>query len=378
MKDIIVPKISGVKKIEHNVNYTYPSNMISSSITTVKADTETLDFSVLKEQTIGGALGLQFGLPSLQIFLNHNGLAHFYELISLCNFNSDFLYVRKFELTSENIINNVTQNKFVIIKSDTSELYYLTKTNSGKIIFYDSQQNKSYEIVDSNLKQYNIFSDNFYSNTFIESPAQRMSLEEFDDFINSKNIDSSYVVMDKENLIHANDIEDSTYYQYNYNKYPYTSNNGNYTIATSGCLPTSSAIIVSTLTGEEVTPVETADWYLENGYRRDGEGTDLNGIKLFMESYGLTSEQISPTEEAIYQTLEEGKMIIVNVGPGTFTNGGHFMVIAGIADNGELILCDPNSEYYSSQTWDAQVFIDERQRFDGYTSFYACYKEETI
>lgn len=47
---------------------------------------------------------------------------------------------------------------------------------------------------------------------------------------------------------------------------------------------------------------------------------------------------------AIENTLRKGKPIIVYVGAGYFTGSGHYIVLRGIAENGELLVADPNSE----------------------------------
>lgn len=40
----------------------------------------------------------------------------------------------------------------------------------------------------------------------------------------------------------------------------------------------------------------------------------------------------------------KGRPIIEYVGPGYFTGSGHYVVLRGIAANGELLVADPNSE----------------------------------
>lgn len=52
--------------------------------------------------------------------------------------------------------------------------------------------------------------------------------------------------------------------------------------------------------------------------------------------------------------LAEGHPVICSVRPGDFTDTGHFLVVAGVADNGELVIHDPNSPANSARTWDVQ------------------------
>ena len=45
--------------------------------------------------------------------------------------------------------------------------------------------------------------------------------------------------------------------------------------------------------------------------------------------------------------------------PGDFTSSGHFIVLAGLADDGSVIVHDPNSIKRSEKTWDAQQIADQ-------------------
>lgn len=47
------------------------------------------------------------------------------------------------------------------------------------------------------------------------------------------------------------------------------------------------------------------------------------------------------------------------MGPGEFTSEGHFIVLAGIDENGKIIVNDSNSKINSSKKWDIDVFMKE-------------------
>ena len=53
--------------------------------------------------------------------------------------------------------------------------------------------------------------------------------------------------------------------------------------------------------------------------------------------------QISPDEGSIRAELQAGHPVLINVGIGKFSAVGHFMVLAGLADDGTFILNDPNN-----------------------------------
>ena len=63
------------------------------------------------------------------------------------------------------------------------------------------------------------------------------------------------------------------------------------TIGGSGCGPTSLAIAVSTITGQNTDPTEVAAWSAKNGYRREGNGSYYSLIPKGAEHYGLNVEK---------------------------------------------------------------------------------------
>lgn len=144
------------------------------------------------------------------------------------------------------------------------------------------------------------------------------------------------------------------YYQYNYSdSYGYGS-----TIASSGCGPTSMAMVLKYF-GEDVDPVDTANWSLEHGYRVPNNGTAWAYFDAIAEEYGIECEQAAVNKQNVMQNLEEGKVIIMSMGPGHFTKGGHFIVLTGIDESGKITVADPSSEARSNCSWDLDVFLRE-------------------
>lgn len=142
------------------------------------------------------------------------------------------------------------------------------------------------------------------------------------------------------------------YYQYNYSD-PYSEG----TIATSGCGPTSLAMVLTYLLGKEVSPQETAK--LGNGAYTCSAGTYWSYFGDMAERYGVNCEQMGVSGSNIMNNLKDGKTLIMSMGPGHFTSAGHFIVLRGIDENGKIIVADPNSEDRSNQTWDLDVFVNE-------------------
>jgi len=142
------------------------------------------------------------------------------------------------------------------------------------------------------------------------------------------------------------------YYQYNYDN-PYSEG----TIATSGCGPTSAAMVLTYLTGKEITPVKTAEF--GNGTYTCSEGTYWSYFEAVSNKYDVNCKEQSCTKENIVGSLNKGKPVIISMGPGHFTSGGHFIVLRGIDKNGKAIVADPNSEERSKQTWDMSTITSE-------------------
>ena len=54
-------------------------------------------------------------------------------------------------------------------------------------------------------------------------------------------------------------------------------------------------------------------------------------------------------------------MIIIHMGPGTFTNQGHYIVLTGINDDGKITIADPYTEKFNDRTWDPSVFVNQNK-----------------
>lgn len=145
------------------------------------------------------------------------------------------------------------------------------------------------------------------------------------------------------------------YYQYNYSN-PYYDGS---TISNAGCGPTSMAMVLTYLTGKEVTPVETTNYSLEHGTYVVGQGTAWSYFPMIAEDYGISCEESAVSSENIINSLSEGNTIVMSMGPGTFTRSGHFIVLTGINEDGTISVADPNSEERSNTTYDVSTFINE-------------------
>ena len=123
---------------------------------------------------------------------------------------------------------------------------------------------------------------------------------------------------------------------------PYPSTSKKYTIKTSGCGPSSIAILVSNI-NPSITPKETAAWLSKNGYAT--KGTSWKGIVKGLEHFGYT-DIIQYSTKACYKQketdaelkwrkdMQSGKIGILNMGNSIghkplWTESGHYIAVTG-------------------------------------------------
>ena len=130
-------------------------------------------------------------------------------------------------------------------------------------------------------------------------------------------------------------------------------NYGDGMIALDGCGPTCLSMVYIGLTGDtSMNPKEMADYSSRNGYLTSGGATTWDLMLSGASGLGLNSSEVSLDETVIRRELEAGHPIICSMRPGDFTTTGHFIVLTGIADDGNIIVNDPNSILRSEQTWE--------------------------
>lgn len=133
-----------------------------------------------------------------------------------------------------------------------------------------------------------------------------------------------------------------TYYsqidsRWRYNLFTSTGNKTQ-TIGSSGCGPTSAAMIVSSIKGN-ITPDVMADLFVENGYRSANNGTYWSAYRAVADEFDIGYQETSKFDTAM-NLLKNNNYLVCSVGNGLFTTGGHYIVIYGIEGN-DLKIYDP-------------------------------------
>lgn len=122
-------------------------------------------------------------------------------------------------------------------------------------------------------------------------------------------------------------------------------------VAVSGCGPTCMAMVAAGLTNDpSITPAKVAAYGTENEYVDEYNDTYWRFMKEAGANWNLSCYDGVFTEEQIRDELQAGHPIICSVGPGDFTQNGHFIVLTQYAE-GKVKINDPFSTKNSSKEW---------------------------
>ena len=139
-------------------------------------------------------------------------------------------------------------------------------------------------------------------------------------------------------------------------------------LALTGCGPTCLSMVRCGLSGDAAwNPYKTARMAENGGYYVSGSGSSWDLMTQGAAELGLTYQEVIFDEEHIKATLEAGTPIICVVGPGDFTDNGHFLVLTGVDEEGKIILNDPNSKIRSKEAWDINQLMSQIKNLWAYT-----------
>ena len=130
------------------------------------------------------------------------------------------------------------------------------------------------------------------------------------------------------------------YFQADYPHVPY----GRYgTVASHGCGITCVAMAFTYLLDYEILPDQLA---LEFGHYNTEHGSYHSLFPDSAEVYGLTGERTYDWDTVV-EALEAGHIVIANPTENIFTDGGHFILLYGITEDGKILVHDPNKYNYT-------------------------------
>lgn len=119
----------------------------------------------------------------------------------------------------------------------------------------------------------------------------------------------------------------------------------------SGCGPTAFSMAAIYLTGDtSLDPLTIARFAAENGWAIEGNGTAWSLFAEGPEKLGFHVKELPLVEKYINDRLDQGQLIALILGPGDFTETGHYILLTGRTSEGYTIR-DPNSPTRTGETW---------------------------
>lgn len=130
-------------------------------------------------------------------------------------------------------------------------------------------------------------------------------------------------------------------------------------VATCGCGPTCLSMVISGLTGDAtITPAVVAKYSDDNGLIDDDNNTYWELMTSAPKHWGLRANNVPISEDAVKEVIADGGAVICSVGPGDFTQIGHFIVLVGY-DEGKVKVHDPFNQQNSEKIWEYSKIKDQ-------------------
>ncbi len=141
-----------------------------------------------------------------------------------------------------------------------------------------------------------------------------------------------------------------------------------YSFAEAGCGPTCLSMVYVALTGRaDRTPADMGALSERLGCATP-DGTAWTFTTDGAAEAGLAAEELPANEASVRRAILSGSPVIASVGPGDFTTTGHFIVLAGIDENGRLEIRDPNSPERTARTWGFDEVLGQCLNLWAYTA----------
>lgn len=131
-------------------------------------------------------------------------------------------------------------------------------------------------------------------------------------------------------------------------------------VGVAGCAPTCLAMVVCGLKqNPNINPYKVSSYSAEQGFYKYGVGTFWELMITGAKHYGLNVACGKISKQYILTNLSTKTPMICSMSPGDFTKTGHFIVLTGIDNNGQVIINDPNSPKKSGRHWDVSSLVPQ-------------------
>lgn len=152
---------------------------------------------------------------------------------------------------------------------------------------------------------------------------------------------------------------------------PYRVSGETSTVGSAGCGPSCAAMLIETLTGKTFTPKDACDWSIKHGYKALRQGTYYSYFVPQFKAFGIDCTYFGqansygkpdhPNHIKALEYLKQGYYIIALMGPGTWTTGGHFVVLWWEDD--KVHVNDPASTKPSRTLGNLQTFRKQAKHY---------------
>lgn len=131
-------------------------------------------------------------------------------------------------------------------------------------------------------------------------------------------------------------------------------------LAAYGCGPTALAMLVNSFTETACQPPDIAAWAADNNYWSAGYGTKHEFVPDCANAFGMHAASFQNyTVEGLIAELRSGHVIVALMGPGHFSDSGHFIIITDDWSGDQVRVADPARLERTQMAWDAQIILDE-------------------
>lgn len=119
----------------------------------------------------------------------------------------------------------------------------------------------------------------------------------------------------------------------------------------SGCAPTCLSMVAYYLTGNtDYTPAYMMEFSTKDGHVGQNGGTQWTLFSRGAKNLGFKVEELPLSETTLVNRLQKGIPVVLSVGPGDFTQNGHYIVLVGYKD-GKIKVNDPFSKANSEKEY---------------------------
>jgi len=140
------------------------------------------------------------------------------------------------------------------------------------------------------------------------------------------------------------------------------------TVCWNACGPTSTAMAIKNMTGQNITPLDTTQYVTQNNLWMSGGGTTFDTNVLLAQKWGLKASVISQSDSQdinyIKKILDSGGLVMVAGQAGSprpfYQSGAHFILIRSITPDGKILIANPapTGPDDNSKQWDAGDIVN--------------------